>query len=708
MAAGVGVGSLYALLTAMQIQGSWLPQTWEGVDRLVTGVVADVPENRVGGLSFLLDVDDAAYQGRLRLAWYADELPDIRAGERWQLLVRGKRPHGFANPGAFDYEQWLFAQRIGGNGYVRESTKNQRLEAVPSLYPGNIRQSVRDAIRQALGDTPAAALIEGLAVAYRADISQDQWDVLRKTGTSHLLAISGLHIGLVAGFGFLPVWLVWRLFPALYLWLPVRIAGGVVGAMLACGYALLAGFGIPVQRALVMVLVLMAGLLLRRQIPFSVTYALALLLVLLIDPLAPLSAGFWLSFAAVALLAFLAGRRRRSGKASFLWIQLALSVGMLPLTAGFFGSVSLASPFANLLAIPYVTLLVVPLVLLGVLFSGFMPWVAEGLWQLAAILLDWLMGILGWLADFSLASVYLPTIPLPWLLVGIIGFAMLWLPKGLPGRWLGAVLMLPLALYQPEAPAQGSFRLSVLDVGQGLASVVQTAEHVLVFDTGPRVSDSFDTGTLVLLPWLRGQGIDAVDRLMVSHADNDHSGGAQSLLADMPVGQVWVGAPNILPSYQPVLCQRGQSWSWDGVTFQVLHPADNFHDVRTNNRSCVLRVSNAHHSLLLTADIERTAEYFLLKQNQVLYSEVLLTPHHGSKTSSSPAFIEEVKPQLAIVTSGYLNRFHHPHPSVVKRYTQRGIKLLGTVDSGELRLDFPVDAGSVQIREWRREDRHFW
>ena len=706
---GFGAGAIYAILTAIQVQSHWLPEAWEGVDQLLTGVIVDVPENQDDGLHFLLDVDGPDYQGRLRLAWFDDNRQEIRAGERWQLQVRCKRPHGFANPGGFDYAQWLFAQRVGGNGYVRKSPENRRIATVSVFHPDNIRQSQRDSIRQVLGDTPSSALVQGLAVAYRADISAEQWDVLRKTGTSHLLAISGLHIGLVAGFGFLPVWLIWRLFPALYLQMPVRIAGGIAGAGFACVYALLAGFTIPTQRALIMVLVLMAGLLLRRQIPFSVTFALALLLVLLFDPLASLSAGFWLSFTAVGILALLAGRRRKTGKGAFLWIQLALSVGMLPLTAGFFGSVSLISPLTNLLAIPYVTFLVVPLVLLGVLFAGTLPVMSAGFWQLAALLLDWMMQVLGWLADFSLASVSLPLIPMHWLLLGIAGFGLLWLPRGMPGRWLGLLLMLPLVLYQPAKPEQGSFWLSVLDVGQGLATVVQTAGHVLVFDTGPKVSDSFDTGTLVILPWLRGQGIGTVDRLMVSHADNDHSGGAQTLLEEMPVGEVWAGAPEILAAYNPILCKRGQQWHWEGVHFQVLHPADEFADRKRNNHSCVLRVSNHYHSLLLTADIERPAEYFLLKQSgQLLLSEVLMAPHHGSKTSSSPAFINKVNPELAIITSGYRNRFHHPHPAVVKRYEQRDVPLLGTVESGELRLDFPADAESFHIREWRQENRHFW
>ncbi|HRJ53650.1 MAG TPA: DNA internalization-related competence protein ComEC/Rec2 [Candidatus Thiothrix moscowensis] len=705
---GVGAGCLYALLAAVQMQASWLPETLEGEDLLVSGVVADVPEPVEGGVRFLLDADSEVYQGRLRLAWYTDDVPAIRAGERWQLRVRGKRPRGFANPGGFDYAQWLFAQRIGGNGYVRPSVENQLLADAPWWSANNLRQHLKDRISLALTDSAMTGLVQGLAIAYTENIGQAQWDVLRKTGTIHLLAISGLHITMVAGLGIIPVWLVWRLFPGLYLRLPLRIAAGLAGGVLAIGYGLLAGMNIPTQRTLLMLLVMLAGLVWRRSVPFSVVFCLALLLVLLLDPFASLSVGFWLSFLTVGLLVFLAGRQRRVGKGAFVWMQLLLSLGTVPLVAGFFGMVSLSSPLANLLAIPLVTFVVTPLVLLGIVFAGWWDTLAAGLWQAAAWLLEWLMWVLAWLAELPLSAIYLPTLPLVWLVLAGLGFLLLWSPRGLPGRWLGMLLMLPLALYQPDRPQAGSFRLSVLDVGQGLSSVVQTQNHVLVFDAGPKVSDSFDTGMLVLLPWLHGQGISHVDRLVVSHADNDHSGGAEALLADMPVEQVMVGSTDMLPAYQPLLCQRGQQWSWDGVEFTVLHPDETFREPKDNNRSCVLRVGNAHHSVLLTADIERVAESFLLRQQENLASEVLLVPHHGSKTSSSAAFLNRVDPSLGIVTSGYRNRFNHPHPEVVERYAQRHIKLLGTVDSGELRLDFPATEAGLRIREWRQAKKHFW
>jgi competence protein ComEC len=706
--AGMVAGALYALLTATDVRDNWLPHAWEGKDVLLTGTIADVPERREDGLHFLFDADNPDFHGHLRMGWYAKEVPAVRAGERWQLQVRGKRPNGFMNPNGFDYEKWLFAQRISGSAYVRESTQNQRLDTSPWWNVDAVRQTLQEKIAAALPDSPSAGLVQGLAIACTDAVTQPQWDIFRKTGTIHLLAISGLHIGMVAMLGIIPVWLVWRSFPRLYLWLPRRIAAGMVGGLLATGYALLAGFNIPTQRTLIMLLVVLAGLFMRRRIPFGSIFGLALLLVLLLDPLAPLAVGFWLSFLAVALLVLLGGRRLRQGKGVAVWMQVSLSLGIIPLTAGFFGMVSLVSPLANLIAIPLVTFLVTPLVLLGVVLSGFWSQGAAWVWNGAAWLLDVLMQVLGWLADLPLASVYVPLFPWQWLWVAGAGFLLLWLPRGMPGRWLGALCLLPLWLYAPERPAPGAFRLAVLDVGQGLASVVETASHTLVFDTGPKSSETFDTGQLVVVPWLRGQGISHLDHLMVSHADNDHSGGAGAVLAEMPVTDISVGQSNTLPGYTVKLCERGQHWEWDGVRFTVLHPSPDYADPKDNNHSCVLKVENAAHSALLAADIERPAEQYLLREEENLHADVLLVPHHGSKSSSSAAFVDAVAPQIAIVTMGYLNRFHHPNPSVVQRYTSRRIKMFDTLHSGELMFDFPGENSGITIREWRHEQQHVW
>ncbi len=703
------LGSSYALFCADRIRAERLPAAWEGEDKVLQGIIADLPSREHDGVHFLFDVDDAQFHGRLRLGWYAENAPDIRAGERWQLVVRAKRPHGLRNPNGFDFEQWLFAQRIGGTGSVRKATQNQWLAAASVFDPNAWRQTLRDAIAQALPDSPQLGVVQGLAVADTHAISLQQWDVFRKTGTIHLLAISGLHITMVAGLGLLPVWLLWWCFPRWYLYLPQRIAAGIVGGVLATIYALLAGMNIPTQRTLLMLLVMLLGLVLRREIPFSVTLSFALLLVLLLDPLAPLTVGFWLSFMTVGLLVFLGMRQRKTGKFAAVWMQLVLSFGTVPLAAGFFGMVSLSSPLANLLAIPLVTFVVTPLVLLGLVLCGWWGSGAAGVWWLAAWLLDWLMKALQWLADLPLSTLYLPLLPFGYLLLAGIGFVLLMLPRGMPGRWLGVLWMLPLFCYQPERPLVGAFRLDVLDVGQGLASVIQTAHHSLVFDTGAKSADSFDMGAVVVLPWLRGQGITHLDRLMVSHADTDHSGGARALLAEMPTTDIWVSAADTLPEYPTQFCQAGQTWEWDGVSFTVLHPSADFNgsNSKDNNRACVLRISNSQHSVLLSADIEREAETWLVQHEKVA-SEVLLIPHHGSKTSSSPAFIEAVAPSVGIITSGYRNRFNHPHPSVVARYAAYNIKLLNTVDSGELRLDFPADNAAISIRRWRYEHAQVW
>ncbi len=723
-------GFLYALYTASALLEQRLPPDWEGEDIVLEGIISSIPEQRGQSVQFLFAVEQARLagtvgntltasrlRGAVRLSWFAERArkaraaidpPDVQVGERWQLVVRAKRPNGFMNPGGFDYEQWLFTQRVVATGYVRNREDNQRLQAAPLFHPDRIRSQISRAISHALADSPSAGLLQGLAVAERSGISAEQWDVLRRTGTSHLLAISGLHIGLVAGFGFLPVALLWWLFPGLYLRLPVSIAGGALGAVFALAYALLAGFSLPTQRALVMVLVLLFGLLQRQRIPFSLTFCTALLAVLLLDPLASLSVGFWLSFSSVGLLFILLNRQHRPARFGFLWLQLGLSLGMVPLTAAFFGGVSLVSPLANLVAIPWVTLLVVPLVLLGVVLLPISAELAAGVWWLAAQSLEGLWHGLSWLAQAEWALLPLPAVPWWWVLLGLSGFLFWLMPRGIPGRWLGLAMLLPLFIWQPARPLPGEFQLTVLDVGQGLASVIQTAQHTLVFDTGPKSSDSFDTGELVVLPWLRAQGIRQLDGLLVSHADNDHRGGADALLAALPVRQLWVNDSSIFPERVTSLCRAGQSWRWDEVDFQVLHPSAAFDSRKRNDHACVLRVGNGAHSVLLAADIERRAEAWLIDNQADLQVDVLLVPHHGSKTSSSPEFLAAVRPQLAVVSAGYRSRYNHPHPDVVARYRQAGIPLVNTVDTGALDLYFPASTGAVSMHAWRQQHRRFW
>ena len=732
----------YACWTANHVVQAQLPQVFEGKDLQVLGRVQDLPESSKAGYKFLFQVEKVLavdgqfeplsdhtndFAGLVKLTWYPQQdsyLPELHAGERWQLVIRAKRPHGLSNPSGFDYECWLFSERILAVGSVRGKEAALRLEPPAVFSIDAIRERINQAIAQALGEQTSTGLVQGLAVAATAGISQEQWQILKATGTAHLLSISGLHIAMVASLGFIPMLLLWRCVPSLYLYLPVRLAGGVLGAILATAYALLAGFNIPTQRSLVMVLILMLGLLLRQRLSFSTSFAWAVLVVLILDPLAPLTLGFWLSFGSVALLVLLnqhhaplIGASLPSMGMRLLSLQLGLSIFLIPLNIAFFSSLPMYSPLANLVAIPWVTWVVEPLILLGILCLPLSFEWASLVWQLAAKALDGLVWGLTYLAELPNALIYFPTLPWYYLALAILGMLWILLPRGIPGRWLGLVCLLPLMTWQPLKPALGEFRLTVLDVGQGLATVIQTAEHNLVFDTGSKSPYGFDMGEVVLAPWLRAQQIHALDVLMVSHGDNDHRGGADYLLEHFSVQQLSTNDPanfpdlsKQLPTSPPLsICKAGQTWVWDEVKFEVLNPLPTLKQSKENNQACVLRVSNGGHALLLPADIEQTAEQALLEQGAKLQADVVLVPHHGSKTSSSVSFLQALAPQLAIVSSGYLNRFHHPHPKIVERYQAREIALLNTAITGAIEVNFPrLAQQELIISSYRETQAHFW
>lgn len=723
----VFVSFSYACWTANSVTQAQLPQVFEGKDLQVVGSVDDIPEQSPAGYSFLFQVEkvlavdgstaeNTKFTGLVRLTWYAqsgEQPPKLKAGERWQWVIRAKRPNGLRNPGGFDYERWLFAERILAMGYVRGKEASVRL-AAPSFFSINsIREQINQAIANALGEQPSTGLIQGLAVSATAGISKEQWKALQATGTAHLLSISGLHIAMVASFGFLAMLLVWRLFPFLYLYLPVRLAGGVVGAIFATGYALLAGFNIPTQRSLVMVLILMVGLLLRRRFPFTASFSLALLVVFALDPLAPLAMGFWLSFGSIALLALLSQHQAKAIWVKVFTVQLSLSIFLIPINIAFFSNLPVYSPLANLVAIPWVTLVVVPLILIGILLLPLSFEWASGLWRLAAKALDGLCWGLDYLARLPNALLYFPELPWYWLGLALVAVLLILLPRGIPGRWLGLVCLIPLFTWQPTQPALGEFRLTVLDVGQGLATAIQTAKHTLVFDTGSKSPYGFDMGEVVLTPWLRSQRISSLDKLMVSHGDNDHRGGADYLLDHFPIQQLSTNDPDNFPhlsaSTSLTICEAGQSWVWDKVKFEVLNPVPSSAHKKKNNQACVLKVSNAEYALLLPADIEQAAEEVLLNHSAKLRADVVLVPHHGSKTSSSVNFLKAVAPKLAIVSSGYLNRFHHPHPKIIERYQTSKVELLNTVETGAIQINFPSIIGKqLIIYSYRKEQAHFW
>jgi len=717
------VGFLYAFIPSEQrLEARIMPQL-EGNDLIVRGSIQSIPDKRGKDWRFQLQIDQARavnkvldasmLKGVIKLNWYRGK-HTLHAGETWQLRVRLKQPNGFSNPHGFDYEKWLFHQGVIATGYVRTSIENKKLADAPAYSVNALRERILTRIEEVLGDSESLGVVSALSVAERRDISDAQWLLFRQTGTNHLIAISGLHIGMVAGFGFFPVMLIWWLFPSLYLRLPVRIAGSIVGALFAISYALLAGFTLPTQRALIMVLLVLFGLLLKRHYSGTALLSFALILVLLFDPLATLSSGFWLSFMAVGLILWFVKRRLRQPRFAILGVQLALSMGMLPLTLALFGSSSLSAPLANLIAIPWVSIIVVPLTLLSVLMLFVLPVVGEWLLHFSAGSVEWLLQGLSYLAHSTL-MLQMPEVPDTLLFLAFIGFLWLWLPAGFPARWLGGILWLPAILYQPKVIEENAFHYHLLDVGQGLASVVQTRYHTLIYDTGPRVGTSFDTGKLVVVPFLQAQGIKNIDMMMVSHGDIDHRGGANYIAAHIAIDKVMSSEVTLLPQQlqrSVIACEQGLKWVWDGVLFEVLHPTKKEREntqYNDNNKSCVLRVSNEHHRLLLTGDIQKAAETSLVKQaHEQLKADVMLIPHHGSKTSSQQAFIDAVQPQLALAGTGYRNRFGFPKQSVMERYYKRDIEVLHTANEGAISLYFPANARSYKVISSRSQQRRYW
>lgn len=719
------LGVVWATWRAELVLREALDETLAGSDLIVTGFIADLPQAGERGVRFYFDIDSAtraddtgatvAVPRRVQLNAY-DPAFEPAVGSRWRLAVRLRPPRGMVNPGGFDYEAYLFRNRIRATGYVRADPAPSLLAAPGARYAVNrARAWLGTRLRAAKPDDPFVPLAIAFVNGDDRAVAPAQWHVLQRTGTAHLLAISGMNIGLLAGLAFLGARWLWALAGLAVRW-PAPKAGAVAGLIAAGVYAALAGFSIPTQRALIMVAVVMLALLRDRVTAPSRVLALALALVLLHDPLSALSAGFWLSFASVAIIAWVVADRvqvpwwRRVGR-----VQFALSVGLVPLTIVLFQQVPLAGPLANLFAIPVIELAVIPLSLLSAAFAALrLDTLMTFTLTAASGILHGLWYPLSALADIDALQWTQPA-PSPWAL-GLAVLGALWLiaPRGWPARTLGAVLLLPLLLTPAPRPAPGELWFSLLDVGQGLAAVARTHAHTLVFDAGPRLSARFDTGRAVVAPYLRHVGVATVDMLIVSHGDNDHMGGVASLRAEYPPRAILAGAPARVADAAP--CQAGQRWRWDGVDFEVLAPRSASVDVssdsargrpRDNDTSCVLRIASRFGGVLLPADIEARAEAELVQRvGTALATTVLVAPHHGSKTSSTPAFIAEVAPRLVLFPSGYKNPYRHPHPDVVARYAAHGVGAAVTGVSGALEVQF-ADEGMTLRRE-REHTRRFW
>jgi competence protein ComEC len=727
----IAIGFLWALFRADLLLSQQLPSILEGQDILLDGTVISIPDIQDHSLRFVFAPKRLLFKGqvwdapkRVRLSWYQDPPSRLKVGDRWQLTVRLKRPRGFMNPGGFDYEGWLFRQGFRATGYVRPAAANHFVESRWYYYPiDRARQYLLERINIALLGSPQRGLVQALTLGKESGITSSQWQVLERTGTIHLVSISGLHISLLAGMAYFLGRRLWSLRAANTLALPAHQAAAIGAIISALCYAALAGFSIPTQRAFIMVSLVMLALLVKRPIHTSRTLALALLLVLIWDPLSVLASGFWLSFGAVAVLIIGIAEFRSSPRtkaADFstiscylgrLWrqwgkAQWVVAIGLAPLLLYQFQRLSLVAPLTNLIAIPWVEFLVVPLLLLGTLFLIPLPLLGTALISFADHLLAVLWDFLTWCADLPIAQWEQHSPPLWALLLAILGSLLVLAPRGLPGRWLGLVALLPLFLLPPTRPAYGTLWFTLLDVGQGLAAVVRTRHHTLVFDAGPRYSERFNTGEAVVAPFLRSQGIDYIDTLVVSHGDNDHLGGVAGLLRHIPAKQILTSAREQLSWAQPKPCVRGQYWRWDGVDFQILHPRSAIG--RGNNHSCVLLIASGEQRILIAADIERPAEQALLTINAQLSATILVAPHHGSLTSSSPAFVAAVNPEHVLFSVGYRNRWGFPKPAILQRYLSHGAKAWDTVHHGA--ITFRLGQGPLlgEPETFRQHNHHYW
>ena len=699
------------------VQGSWrlgdrLPPGDHRVEAQVEGWVLGIPSRMDGGERFdfmvsrVLSPPGGIVPGKARVSWYEGMRP-MKAGERWCLRLSLRSPRGMMNPGGFDYEQWLFTQGIGAVGYVRDDPANRLVESrfspAASLQAG--RQALYDRLGEVWTNSPVAGLLKALVMGEQDDIGRDQWEVLRRTGTAHLIAISGSHIGLVAGLAFLLTLRVcaWL---GIQRWSPPSLAAWA-GMLAAFLYSALADFTIPTQRALIMIAVAMGAIISRRHHRWMQVMALALIAVTLWDPLAVIAPGFWLSYGAVALIAYTVSARLQPLNRLRLMMRInwVTALGLAPLLLLFFRQVSLVAPIANLVAVPVLGMLLIPLGLMGALLLGAAPTVGHWLLGLAEWVMRAAWRVLEWFSSWPYAQWTLAEPPVWSVLLSVLGVVLLLAPRGIPARWLGGVLLLPALLYQPARPDRGAFRFTLLDVGQGLSAVVETHERVLVFDTGARFSSSFDMGNAVIEPYLRQRGLDRIDALVISHDDNDHIGGARSLLAAFPVDELLTSAPGRLSEFSARPCHSGQRWEWDGVSFTMLGPFSL--GLSENDNSCVLKVDGAGGTVLLTGDIEAWGETALLNQpGDRLRSDILVAPHHGSKTSSSEAFLDRVSPRWALIPASYLNRFGFPHPLVLARYRARGIAAMTTGEGGALTLE--VNGKTAGPQPYRAGHRRYW
>ena len=708
------IGFCWALFHAGLETDRHLDSGIENTDVFIKGIVISLPEIYDDHIRFLIDINEITDSndriftspGIVRLSWYRTQKIPV-PGEIWQLKTRLKRPYGFMNSGGFDYEAWMLRQGRKAIGYVKFDELNQKLEVTKYYFIQRLRYKVAHRLKQTL-DKPLLGLVLALSLGDRSQLEPQQWRILTQTGTNHLIAISGLHLGLIAGFIYFLARFVWSRFFLMTQYIPAPIFASIMAFVCAFIYAILAGFALPAQRALIMIGVFLFALFSVRQTLIVNVICISVILVLILDPFAIIAADFWLSFMAVIFILYITRFRISNHNNLNKWIRLQclLSFALCPILIFWFKQIPLYSVLANLIAIPVIGFLIVPLILVALILLFLLPGLSQLLYSFIDNINEVHWSYLEFLSQQNNVIIPVAAPNLLSLALAVIGVFILLMPRGLPARWLGLIWMLPLLFPVTQKINAGEFDFNLLDVGQGLATVIQTNEHTLVYDTGARFSERFNIGDAVLKPYLRYKGINQISMLLISHGDNDHIGGADAIIENFKIDRILTSVPAQLPVEKSEICHAGQKWTWDGVDFEILHPQpENL--FTGNNSSCVLKVSSEHGSVLLTGDIERQAEESLLKNaNDLIKSDVLLVPHHGSKTSSTNEFISAVAPKYAFIPTGYRNRFGFPKQDIMSRYETHGVETLVSYKTGEISAKFRK--GGLQIDEFRTSNRRFW
>ena len=647
---------------------------------------------------------------KIRVTWYEAGV-DVRSGDRWSMRIRLRSPVGTLNATGFDYEAWLLANEIDALASVRSGTLLYRQE-------GFSFQNRRAQLRTFFLDlnTPHRGSLLALATGDTSQMLRRDWRLFRDTGTVHLMVISGLHLGLVALYAGLLGLGLFRCFPPVCRIIPAHHAGVICGVVAACGFSMLCGWTLPIQRAFIMVCSAAVAIFIRRRLRLADGWLLALALVLVQSPYASLASGFWLSFGAVALLMLLSWNAPM-GSGPMYWLrtvfrtQVLLSLGMAPLLLIVIRELPLVSPLANLIAVPITTLIVVPSVLVASLLNNSMPLLAIGVLEAVGLVFSAQTWVLEWLNN--LPPLRVATFNTPVALACLVSFLCLFYPARLAWRLLllaPGVLLVLVLMPSSERPPQGEYRVTLLDVGQGLSVFVETRNKSLLYDAGARYPDGFDLGEAVVVPAIAASGWRHVDEFVLSHWDNDHAGGAGTVVDQLKVRSLMLAVDgrrafplgdSALRSHPTRPCRAGDTWTWDEVRFTVLHPAPQDEGWRTSNDlSCVLSIDNGRQAVLLPGDISQSVEFKIMNRMQPV--RVLLAPHHGSRSSSSFSFLRRLRPQFVLVSAGFQNRFGHPHADRVAAWHSTGANVMTTATHGALIWN-SVQPHTVTRVRWQRD-----